>query len=133
MQAPRCAAAGAEPVAQEYLLAEWSEWWTGACFPADECHRRNSTAESSGAGSLAVRGNQVGLRWCPGPGADIRLQGDHVDAVNGAGLYAQVAAGAFAFDDGVHMLGGPEDGVYRAGLDRSEEHTSELQSRPHLV
>src|SRR5207249_5730032 len=34
-----------------------------------------------------------------------------------------------ALDDGIHLVGSP----FLAGLDRSEEHTSELQSRFDLV
>src|SRR5690606_10871397 len=73
-------------------------------------------AESSGAGSLAIGGDDL-RRWRrPGPGTDIRLDGDHVDAIHRAGFHTQVTAGALAFDNGVHVLGGTQNGVHRAGL-----------------
>ena len=42
---------------------------------------------------------------------------NHVDAIDRAGLHAQVTAGALAGDNRVHLLGRPEDRVHRAGLD----------------
>src|SRR5690606_12947924 len=92
-------------------------WLIDACSRADECRRKNPTTGSSGAGSLAIGGNDVWLGWRPGPATDIRLDSDHVDAVNRAGFYAEIAAGALAFNDGVHVFGGPENGIYRTGLD----------------
>ena len=41
----------------------------------------------------------------------------HLDAVNGAGWYAQFAAVATLRDDGVHEFGSADDGIYGAGLD----------------
>lgn len=55
-----------------------------------------------------------------GQSADNRHHGGrqrlHVDAVDGAGRQAQVTAGAFVGDDGVHQLCGADDGIDRAGL-----------------
>src|SRR5690554_7498629 len=70
-------------------------------------------------------------RACPA-GRPVRLAAGLSDPLHGGGLWSP---GHFV---GAHPAvaagGGPESGAVRlAGLLRSEEHTSELQSRPHLV
>jgi hypothetical protein len=40
----------------------------------------------------------------------------HGDAIDRTGLEAEFAAGAFRFNNGMHLLGSAQDGIYRAGL-----------------
>lgn len=47
---------------------------------------------------------------------DIGRQRAHFNAVHRAGRYAEVAAGAFIDNHGVHQLGGAKNGIDRAGL-----------------
>jgi len=42
---------------------------------------------------------------------------DHVNAIHRAGRQTQIAAGAFIFDDSVHLLGSADNCIDRAGLD----------------
>lgn len=53
----------------------------------------------------------------PLPVIDRGRHRDHLDAIGGAGVDTEIAAGTFAGDHGVHRLGGTDDGVHRAGLD----------------
>jgi hypothetical protein len=41
----------------------------------------------------------------------------HTDAIDWAGRYAKLAAGAQSFHDCMHLLGGPDDGIYGTSLD----------------
>ena len=52
----------------------------------------------------------------PGPAANGGLYRDNVNAFDRAGGDAEITAGAFIFYDSVHLLGGPENSVDRAGL-----------------
>ena len=50
------------------------------------------------------------------PEADAFFTGNEVNAVDGAGLYTEVAPCALVGNDGMHDLGGAEYGIDRAGL-----------------
>ena len=50
------------------------------------------------------------------PGLQAGFYWAHFNTVYWARFYAEVAAGAFTGDDGVHVLGGAENSVYGAGL-----------------
>lgn len=51
------------------------------------------------------------------PGLQVLFLRDHIDAINRAGLDAEIAAGALAHNDGVHLLGSPQNRIHWAGLD----------------
>jgi len=52
----------------------------------------------------------------PVPAAFVDGNRHHVDAINRARFDAQVTAGAFLGNDGVHLFGGTQDGVDRTSL-----------------
>ena len=61
------------------------------------------------------RGERVRLR--PDPAACSRLYRDNMDTFDRAGWNAEVTAGTFTGNHGMHLLGGTQNGIYRAGLD----------------
>src|SRR5690606_30578685 len=62
----------------------------------------------------------------PLPGRDVLPDGHHADAVHRAGGYAQLAAGAFGGNDGVHLLRRAGDGVHGAGLEAQRAADAEV-------
>src|SRR5690606_10072334 len=67
---------------------------------------------------MTVGGDDAGLerRQFPFPFFNTGFYRDHVDAVHRAGLYAEIAAGAFVCDHRVHLFCSAEDSAHRAGL-----------------
>src|SRR5690606_12226753 len=92
--------------------------WTAPCAPADGCRHGCPRRSTRSCGLLPVTGDQLARRQrlVPFPALQVATQFDHVDAVHRAGLDAEVAAGAFGDDHGVHLLGGADGGSHRAGL-----------------
>ena len=68
--------------------------------------------------TTSVAGNDIELilrRW-PVPLFQAFGQGQHIDAVYWARLYAEVTACAFVGDNGVHKFGRTQNCIHRAGL-----------------
>src|SRR5690554_1076756 len=108
-------------------------------------HFRPFAALALAGGALAISGCSDDLK-VPNQGARIVLVGDLSTAGEACGFHqtnAQSLDGdAGTLDGGTndisepdHDANGPpaDSDAGDVGLDRSEEHTSELQSRPHLV
>ena len=69
--------------------------------------------------AASVGGDQLNpwYRPSPGPGRQRGRNRDHIDTVHRAGFDTEITAGAFGADHGMHLFGGTEDGIDRAGLD----------------
>src|SRR5690606_17641107 len=97
------------PVAAALVRAGWAVRTIPACAPADARRRENDPATS-------FCRHQLVNRVLPFPAMNALRQRLHADAIDRTGRDAQLATGAFGDDDGVHLLGGADDRIDRAGL-----------------
>ena len=87
-------------------------------------HESGAVAETAGAGRVKLRGGLSHVlpaascsSGCGHTQLPMRgLQRHDMNALHRAGRNAQVAAGAFVTNHGMHLLGRTHDGVHRAGL-----------------
>ena len=67
--------------------------------------------------SAFMRNIQFGPGYTPFPVVDSLLDRYHIDAIDRAGRKAEFTTGALIGDDCVHVFGGAENCIDRAGLD----------------